>query len=144
MWAALNAAISAALLAAWHDKWMEPSSRLRPRPRSRPRPRPSEVRSKLAVLDAQDLSGSPVAKAIGSPGVPRHPSHPSGHNTVGGTTAAILKKFFRDPSDHEELDNLADQSGLVRMWACIHDRADETFGIALGTAVVKLVYPDAG
>lgn len=121
IWAALNAAISAALLAAWHYKWMEPSSRLKPRP--------SEVRSALTVLYANGTAD----------GVPRHPTYPSGHSTVGGATAAILKQFF--PGDADELDNLADNSGLARMWAGIHYRADHTFGLALGAAVAELVYP---
>ena len=131
IWAALNAAISAALLAAWHYKWMEPSPRFKPRP--------SEVRSALTVLYAHDPSGSPITNPNGYAGVPRHPSYPSGHSTVGGATAAILKRFF--PDDAAELDNLADNSGLARMWAGIHYRADHAFGVALGAAVAELVYP---
>lgn len=131
IWAALDAAISAALLAAWHYKWMDPSSRFKPRP--------SEVRSELTVLYAKDLAGQPIANPNGYAGVPRHPSYPSGHSTVGGATAALLKKFF--PGDADELDNLADNSGLARMWAGIHYRADHVFGVALGAQVAELVYP---
>lgn len=131
IWAALNAAIAAALLAAWHYKWMEPSSRLKPRP--------SEVCSALTVLYANDVAGAPIPNPNGYAGVPRHPAYPSGHSTVGGATAAILKRFF--PDEAAELDNLADNSGLARMWAGIHYRADHAFGLALGAAVAGLVYP---
>lgn len=133
IWAALNAVISAALLAAWHYKWIEPVSRLKPRP--------TEVTDRLTVLYGEDEFGNPIDNANGFSGVPRHPTYPSGHSTVGGATAEILKRFFPDPSDQDELDKLADNAGLARMWAGIHYRADHEFGIALGAAVACLVYP---
>jgi hypothetical protein len=133
IWSALNAAISAALLAAWHYKWIEPASRLKPRP--------TEVTDRLTVLYGDDESGTPINNPNGFSGVPRHPTYPSGHSTVGGATAEILKRFFPDSSDSDELDKLADNSGLARMWAGIHYRADHEFGIALGAAVARLVYP---
>ena len=133
IWAALNAAISAALLAAWHYKWIEPASRLKPRP--------TEVTDRLTVIYGEDDLGTPVDNTNGFSGVPRHPTYPSGHSTVGGATAEILKRFFPDSADSDELDKLADNSGLARMWAGIHYRADHEFGIALGAAVARLVYP---
>jgi len=130
IWSALNMAIHSALLAAWHYKWMEPSTRLKPRP--------SEVYPQLTVL----------YKTNEADGNPRHPSYPSGHSTVGGATSAVLKHFFgnakhssfcADRSISTELDNLADNAGLARMWAGIHYRADHEFGLALGAAVAELV-----
>lgn len=131
LWASLNMAISAALLAAWHYKWMEPSSRLKPRP--------TEVCDELTVIYVSKLDGSP-APNDDFKGVPRHPSYPSGHSTVGGATSAILKRFFTNSDDHTQLDNLADNAGLARMWAGIHYRTDHEFGLALGAAVAELVY----
>jgi len=136
IWAALNAAISAALFAAWHYKWIEPVSRLKPRP--------TEVTDRLAVLYGFDMSGAPIPNPNDFSGVPRHPAYPSGHSTVGGATAGLLKSFFPDSDDQQELNNLADNSGLARMWAGIHYRADHKFGIALGEAVANLVYPARG
>ena len=133
IWAALDAAISYSLLAAWHYKWMEPASRMKPRP--------SEVCTELTVLYANRPDGTAVQNPNGFAGVPRHPSYPSGHSTVAGATSAILKRFFLDPNDHIQLDNLADNAGLARMWAGIHYRADHEFGLALGSAIADLVYP---
>jgi membrane-associated phospholipid phosphatase len=135
IWAALDAAIAAALLAAWHYKWMEPTSRLKPRP--------SEVCDQLVILYGQDLAGCEIANPNGFSGVPRHPAYPSGHSTVSGATSALLKRFFPDQSDQIQLDNLADNAGLARMWAGIHYRADHEFGLALGCAVADLVFPAA-
>ena len=119
IWSALHAVIPAALFSAWHDKWIEPASRLRPRP--------TEVTDRLTVLDGEDESG--------------HPTNPSGHSTVGGATAAILTSFFPDPGDQDELDKLAGHSGLARRWAGIHDRADHAFGMAPGAEVARWVDP---
>jgi len=125
IWAALNVSIHAAIIAAWHYKWMEPQTRLKPRP--------SEVDSSLTVLYAKQGQGN-------FSGVPRHPTYPSGHSTVGGATSGALKHFFKDiPWAAEELDNLADNAGVARMWAGIHYRADHKFGVALGNAVSQLV-----
>ena len=44
------------LLAAWHDKWMEPSSRLKPRP--------SEVRSALTIHTSGLALGAAVAELV--------------------------------------------------------------------------------
>jgi hypothetical protein len=76
IWAALNAAISAALLAAWLYKWIEPASRLKPRP--------TEVTDRLTVIYGEDDSGTPIDNPNGFSSVPRHPTYPSGHSTVGG------------------------------------------------------------
>jgi hypothetical protein len=131
IWAALNTAISAALLAAWHYKWFEPQSRLKPRP--------TEACENLGISKELDVLYAKNTEKFS--GVPRHPAYPSGHSTVGGATAGILKRFFPASKDVEALDDLADNAGLARMWAGIHYRADHDFGIALGEAVAKLVYP---
>jgi hypothetical protein len=130
IWTALNTAISAALLAAWHYKWFEPQSRLKPRP--------TEAIENLRLSTDLDVLYAKSSDPFS--GVPRHPTYPSGHSTVGGATAGILKRFFPSNKAVEALDDLADNAGLARMWAGIHYRADHEFGIALGEAVAKLVY----
>jgi membrane-associated phospholipid phosphatase len=112
---------------------MEPLSRLKPRP--------SEVCPELTVLYAKKPDGTPVLNPNDFSGVPRHPAYPSGHSTVAGASSAILKRFFLGSNDHAQLDDLADNAGLARMWAGIHYRADHEFGLALGAAVADLVYP---
>jgi len=132
IWTVLNCAISSALLATWHYKWNELGTRMKPRP--------TEVDPTLTVLYATAPNGTPVPG--NQPGVPRHPSYPSGHSTVGGATAAALKFFF--PSYTTDLDELADNAGLARMWAGIHYRADHEVGVAIGEAVAGLVLQNSG
>lgn len=136
IWAVLHVSIYAALLAAWHYKWDEPATCLKPRP--------VEIDQQLSVLyDFTVLpdgtgDGNPVTVPTTNwPGTPRHPSYPSGHSVVGGAASEALSSFF--PAWKTEFDNLADNHGLARMWAGIHYRADHEFGIALGRAVAQLV-----
>lgn len=139
IWAALNLSTYAALLAAWHYKWDEPSTRLRPRPPECAAPGAGG----LTVLYANKVGpngagdGDPVSNPEGYPGTPRHPSYPAGHSTVGGAASAVLARFF--PEHAAELDDLADNMGMARLWAGIHYRADHRFGLALGRAVAGLV-----
>lgn len=135
IWATLNVAIYASLLAAWHYKWDDPATRNKPRP--------VEIDSTISELYAfgaiSDGSGYciPVRNPDGFPGTPRHPAYPSGHSTVGGAGSEVLTHYF--PELKDELDKLADNAGLARMWAGIHFRADHEFGMALGRAVARLV-----
>lgn len=90
-------------------------------------------------------------------GTPRHPAYPSGHSTYAGAASAILRFFFGNdpvppalratpaspfdlgaPRIGPELDNLADNIGLGRMWAGIHCRSDHTAGLRLGRTVARL------
>jgi hypothetical protein len=95
-------------------------------------------------------------------GTPRHPAYPSGHSTYSGAASEILNFFFgteKTPphpplqallphptlgsqpgtSIGEELDNLADNIGMGRLWAGIHWRSDHEAGLKLGRTVACLV-----
>jgi membrane-associated phospholipid phosphatase len=135
VWAVLQTAIYAALLAAWHYKWNDPLTANQPRP-IEVDPTISELYS-FSVLPDGSRDGGPVRNPDGAPGTPRHPTYPSGHSTVGGAASEVLSHYF--PELRAPLDDLADNSGLARMWAGIHYRADHEFGVSLGRAVAKLV-----
>lgn len=130
VWTALNLAIYTALLAAWHYKWNEPTTKFKPRP--------AEVNKTIPVLYDFKLDGSPVTTPPTFPGTPRHPSYPSGHSAVAGAACELLSLYF--VTYRSEFDNLADNAGLARMWAGIHYRADHEFGVAIGRAIGKLIY----
>jgi hypothetical protein len=72
-----------------------------------------------------------------SPGTPRHPSYPSGHSTYAGAASELLSWFF--PDYREELNRLADNAGMARLWAGIHYRSDHIQGRRLGRTVACLV-----
>jgi hypothetical protein len=89
-------------------------------------------------------------------GTPRHPAYPSGHSTYTGAASEILSFFFgkakafagAQPSKgtglgstliKDEVENMADNIGLGRMWAGIHWRTDHENGAKLGRTVAKLV-----
>lgn len=135
IWTALNLAIYAGLLAAWHYKWVEPTTRFKPRPIEVD---PVHVNvlydNKLkgdGTMQDGELRDGPF------PGTPRYPSYPSGHSTVGGAASAVLSHFFEE--EKTEFDNLADNAVLARLWAGVHYRPDHEFGMALGRAVTGLI-----
>lgn len=90
-------------------------------------------------------------------GTPRHPAYPSGHSTFSGAASEFLKFFFgKDPTPNfllagnapsakpqttigDELDNMAENIGLGRMWAGVHWRSDHEAGRKLGRVVACLV-----
>jgi len=143
IWAALAVAIYSALEAAWHYKWLATTATGKFRPSVARRQRPVEARPGLSVLyDAIPNStysgdlGFHVSKQ-GSPGTPRHPAYPSGHSTYSGAASEIISWFF--PQYREELDRLADNIGMARLWAGIHWRSDHVEGMKLGRTVARLV-----
>ncbi|MDF2441473.1 MAG: hypothetical protein JWN98_2457 [Abditibacteriota bacterium] len=139
IWMALDVAIYSALIAAWHYKWASD------RPCTAYRPRPWEVDNSVSVLydkcvkntGCGDDGNDPFPPL--SPGSPRHPAYPSGHSTVGGAGSEILKYFFTGARERAELDKLADNSGMARLWAGIHYRSDHEQGLKLGRSVARLV-----
>ena len=137
IWMALDDAIYSALLAAWHYKWASD------RPCVAYRPRPFEVDKSVSVLYDRCVNMTGCADdgkrtfPLPSPGTPRHPAYPSGHSTVGGAGSEILSYFF--PSAKAELDKLADNSGMARLWAGIHYRSDHEQGVKLGRCVARMV-----
>ena len=72
-----------------------------------------------------------------SPGTPRHPAYPSGHSTYGAAASELLAWFF--PDYREELNRLADNTGMGRLWAGIHYRSDHIQGRRLGRTVACMV-----
>ncbi|MEJ7870757.1 MAG: vanadium-dependent haloperoxidase [Rubrobacteraceae bacterium] len=137
IWMALDVAIYSALLAAWYYKWGSD------RPCTVYRPRPKEVDDSIDVLYDTCVNetgcGDDGARTtpMPSPGTPRHPAYPSGHSTYAGAGSEILTYFF--PNDEMELDRLADNVGLARLWAGIHYRSDHEQGMKLGRCVARLV-----
>lgn len=157
VWSALDVTIYSALVAAWYYKWLSPPCISRRR-----RPIEYAIANGFADMDEEDAddqftvlydrvpnstgSGSgvhrpnfpPVLGFINSsPGTPRHPAYPSGHSTYGAAGSALLSFFF--PDYKRELDFLADNTGLGRMWAGIHWRSDHTCGGQLGRQVACLI-----
>lgn len=135
IWAALDLAIQAALMAAWYYKWSAPKTRYRPRP--------IEYDYRVSVLFNHMVN--PLGTGDGmrrllpdpSPGTPRHPAYPSGHSTYAGAASEILSYFFPDYT--EDFDDLADNVGMARLWAGIHWRSDHVNGMELGRCVARLI-----
>jgi hypothetical protein len=65
--------------------------------------------------------------------LPNHPSYPSNHACVTGSTMAVLAHFF--PSDAAHLNGLADEAGESRIFGGIHYRFDKDAGLTLGRTV---------
>lgn len=68
---------------------------------------------------------------------PPHPSYVSGHATVSGTAAEILKRFF--PEDGRQINGWAEEAALSRLYGGIHYRFDNEAGLALGRQIGKTV-----
>ncbi len=68
-------------------------------------------------------------------GLPNHPSYPSNHGAVTGSSMAVLASFF--PSDADYLNGLADEAGISRVYGGIHYRFDTDDGLALGRAIAQ-------
>lgn len=165
VWAALDVAIYSALSAAWYYKWIGRPDTSR---RERPWEFAVANKCPLHVLFDRPLNGlgsdsvddlvsyanpmAPVLERNGrrpdffppvggyintSPGTPRHPAYPSGHSTYSGAASELLSFFF--PDYREELDRLADNIGIARLWAGVHWRSDHTAGNKLGRTVACLV-----
>jgi hypothetical protein len=159
VWAALDVAIASALQAAWYYKWVAQGREAGACTAFRERPAEYADRKKLAftvLFDHPDeLNPNPMRcpdsfdKNVLSPGTPRHPAYPSGHSTYSAAASEILKFFFGaedtppflgpKTSIATELDYLADNIGLGRMWAGVHWRSDHEAGQKLGRVVACLV-----
>jgi hypothetical protein len=68
---------------------------------------------------------------------PTHPSYVSGHATVSGAAAEIMKSAF--PKDARQIDDWANEAALSRLYGGIHYRFDNEAGLALGRQVGKAV-----
>lgn len=133
---ALDIALYSAQLAAWHVKWRGGAG-------VEFRPRPFEVDPRVSTLFSREVNaqqngdGAPRVVPAPSPGTPRHPSYPSGHSVTYAAGAELLSYFFPDRA--AELDQLADNSGMARLWAGVHYRSDHVQGMALGREVGRRV-----
>ena len=144
-WAALDAAIASALLAAWYYKWAADVGLPGVPPRNGVsfRPRPYEMDHRVSVLYNREVndaaSGDNGRRTLPdpSPGTPRHPAYPSGHATYAGAASEILSYFFPDYT--EEFDRLANNIGMARLWAGVHWRSDCERGEALGRCVARII-----
>jgi len=136
VWAALDVTILSALSAAWYYKWLSPRTDVARRQR------PVEADHALDVLfdfpaNSTGTGSSSQRRPGQFPGTPRHPAYPSGHSTYSGAASELLSFFF--PDYRRELDFLADNIGLARLWAGVHWRSDHEQGNRLGRTVACLV-----
>lgn len=135
VWMALDVAIYSALLAAWHYKWYTGRADVRYRPR------PIEYDYRVSVLFNRKVNatgsgdGDRRLMPDPSPGTSRHPSYPSGHSTYSGAASEMLSFFFPDYT--AEFDQMADNTGMARLWAGIHWRSDHEQGQRLGRCVAR-------
>lgn len=141
IWAALDVAITSALNAAWHYKWLGPLG-------IRRRPRPSEFDPTLKTLfDYAVAPGCPLSLGplhptpMPSPGTPRHPAYPSGHSTYSAAASHVLGCLIGRylPSLVPEFTKLAENIGQVRLWGGVHYQSDHAAGQLIGRAVGQLV-----
>ena len=65
-------------------------------------------------------------------GLPPHPSYPSAHSCISGSSTEVLAASF--PSERSRLEQIADEASLSRLYAGIHYRFDMAAGLALGRA----------
>ncbi len=156
VWMALDVTIYSALLAAWHFKWanridgttdadFERSYIERPYTYEERIAAAEGRRPRFQVLydfpPTDDGTGSAEMRRcpepFPTPGTPRHPAYTSGHSTYSAAASHILKHFF--PDQAEQLDDLADNIGVARLWAGVHWRQDHTNGQKLGVEVAERV-----
>jgi membrane-associated phospholipid phosphatase len=63
-------------------------------------------------------------------GLPPHPSYPSAHSCISGSSTAVLAAEY--PSERPMLEAVAEEASLSRLYAGIHYRFDMEAGLALG------------
>lgn len=73
---------------------------------------------------------------------PPHPSYVSGHATVSGAAAEILKRSF--PGDARQIDAWAEEAAMSRLYGGIHYRFDNEAGLTLGRQIGRAVLERAG
>lgn len=154
VWAALDIAIASALQAAWYYKWIAQGREKGACTAFRERPIEYAVRNGIKTFEVlfdrpDELNPNLMRCPEKYPGTPRHPAYPSGHSTYSAAASEILKFFFGaedtppflgpKTSIETELDYLADNIGLGRMWAGVHWRSDHEAGQKLGRVIACLV-----
>ena len=68
-------------------------------------------------------------------GLPNHPSYPSNHACITGSSMAVLASFFPAEADH--LNGLADEAGISRIYGGIHYRFDMDAGLVLARTIAQ-------
>lgn len=68
---------------------------------------------------------------------PPHPSYVSGHASVSGAAAQVLKAFFSNKQG--QIDAWANEAAMSRLYGGIHYRFDNEAGLALGRAIGDMV-----
>ncbi|WP_186406705.1 vanadium-dependent haloperoxidase [Candidatus Accumulibacter aalborgensis] len=112
--AALNVAMSDALVACWQAKFAHWT-----------------VRPVTVIREQLDADFLPYLFT------PPFPSYVSGHAAASGAAAEVLAAFF--PEDAGELRASADEAALSRLYGGIHLRSDNEEGLRLGRAVGRRV-----
>lgn len=69
-------------------------------------------------------------------GLPNHPSYPSNHACITGTSMAVLGALF--PSQADSLWGLAEQAGISRIYGGIHYRFDMDAGLTIAKQTAGL------
>ncbi len=106
----LNVAMLDAMIACWHTKykwWIE---------------RPVTV-----IRDHRDPDFLPYLYT------PAHPSYPSGHASASGAAAEALAAFF--PEETANLQAMAKEAAMSRLYGGIHFRTDNEDGLELGRKI---------
>jgi membrane-associated phospholipid phosphatase len=160
-----------ALKAAWHVKW-NVSGLLRPEEygglvERDLVPTAQWLKRSNAVKRVKQRFGTHLLPMSYPEGAPAHPAFPSGHATIAGACATVLKAFidpaysFRFPLEPTrdgrdwgeytgppttaqiEIEKLAVNVAVGRQWAGIHWLADSVGGLALGEQVGLAVLAEA-
>ena len=171
----LGTVCQAALLAAWYQKWLV-HRRTRPeefggrvhqtKVGAAKYPIHPDLLNSAALQAVYGATGSYLLPQAFPEGCPLHPSYPSGHATVAGACAAMLKAFFDETqimtncvmasadgtsltpySDTTltvggEINKLAFNVAMGRDFAGIHYRSDAEAGIRLGEDVAIAMLQD--
>lgn len=147
VWAALDTAISSALMAAWYVKWLSPGPGVgrRQRPVEHTSPTGGPVLNDVLYdysfpphQPNQDPSPSQLfAGPSPSPGTPRHPAYTSGHSTYSAAASTVLAHFF--PAHEQDFRDLADNIGMARLWGGVHWPSDHRAGANLGRRVGEVI-----
>jgi membrane-associated phospholipid phosphatase len=164
-----------ALRAAWFQKWPV-HRRIRPEAYggrltvqiqgTKSYALPSDIVDSVGVSEMLSAYGNALLPQAYPEGCPSHPAYPSGHATVSGACATVLKALFNEsfviPNPVEsnddgtaldawagadltvgnELDKLASSIGLGRDTAGVHWRSDISEGLRLGEQVALAMLAD--
>ena len=69
--------------------------------------------------------------------LPNFPAYPSGHACGAGASAEVIAHFV--PEAKAEVDALATEAAMSRLWGSVHYRFDNDVGLALGRRVARFI-----